>query len=113
MSSSVVLVSPDELAGLDAAGLEQALVDAERAKRMVEAAILDIVDEADRRAVWAHDGHVSARGWHLALTHTSPTETMRRLQTVRAVRDLPELRARGTWHITRPDGTPVDQPRAA
>jgi hypothetical protein len=94
MSTSVVLPSPDELAGLDAAGLEHALVEAERAKRMIEAAIVDIVDEADQRHVWAHDGHVSARGWHLALTNTSPTETMRRLQSVRAVRALPELRAR-------------------
>jgi hypothetical protein len=94
MSTFVVLPSPDELVGLDAAGLEHALVEAERAKRMIEAAILDIVDEADQRALWAHDGHVSARGWHLALTNTAPAETMRRLQSVRAVRDLPELRAR-------------------
>jgi hypothetical protein len=94
MSTSVVLPSPEELAGLDAVGLEHALVEAERAKRMIEAAILDIVDEADQRRLWVHDGHVSARGWHLALTNTSPAETMRRLQSVRAVRDLPELRAR-------------------
>lgn len=94
MYSSVELPSPAELAELDAAGLEQALVHAERAKRMVEAATLDIIDEADRRKAWAHDGHTSARGWHLALTNTAPAETMRRLQSVRAVRDLPELRER-------------------
>lgn len=94
MAHQVMLRSPDDLAGLSAAELEQAMIDAEQVKRMAEAALLDVIDEADRRRIWSDDGHVSVRGWHIALTNTSAGETMRRLQTVRAVRDLPELRAR-------------------
>jgi hypothetical protein len=94
MESPATLPSSERLATMTPAELEQALVDAERIRRMAEAVLLDVVDEADRRRLWADDGHASSRGWLQALTNTSGAETMRRLQSVRAVRDLPELRAR-------------------
>ena len=94
MGTAVVIPSPEEISELDAAGLEAALVDIERARRQVEAGLIDVLDEADQQRVWADDGHSSVRGWASALTNTSGTETMRRLQTMRALRDLDDVRQR-------------------
>lgn len=93
MSLMIELPSAEEISTLDAAGLEQALVDAERVRRQVEAVLVDVLDVADRERVWADDRHASVRQWALALTNTSNAEMRRRLQTMRAVRDLDGLRA--------------------
>jgi hypothetical protein len=50
------------------------------------------MDRADATDRYRIDGHASVRGWVTALTNPSPVETKRRLQTMRALRDLPELR---------------------
>lgn len=74
------------------AELEGALVALERARRQVESGLIDALDHADQAQVWADDGHRSVRGWALALTNTSGAEMMRRLQTMRALRDLDHVR---------------------
>jgi hypothetical protein len=94
MDRVIRLLSPERLAGLAPHELERALVDAERHRRMIEAAMIDVLDEADRRRVWARDGHVSVRGWASALTGVSQAENRRRLQTMRARRDLDLVRER-------------------
>lgn len=94
MSISLVLPSPEELAMMDAAGLERALVETEQARRIVESVFVDVLDVADRERVWADDGHRAVRNWMIALTGVSPAEAHRRCQTMRALRDLEELRAR-------------------
>jgi hypothetical protein len=94
MGTAVVIPSPEDISGLDAAGLETALVDIERARRQLEAGLIDVLDEADQQRVWATDGHTSVRAWALALTNTSGAEMMRRLQTMRALRDLDDVRER-------------------
>jgi hypothetical protein len=90
---SITLLSPGEVAELRDDDLDAALVGMERARRMVEAAIVDLLDEADRRRRYVADGHVSVRGWAQALTNCSRVETMRRSQTMRALRDLESVRA--------------------
>ena len=90
---SITLPAPEEVAALADGDLDEALVEMERARRLVESAIVDVLDEADRRRRYVADGHVSVRGWAQALTNCSRAETMRRLQTMRALRDLESLRA--------------------
>jgi uncharacterized protein DUF222 len=90
---SITLMSAEEVAALGDGDLDEALVEMERARRLVEAAIVDVLDEADRRRRYVADGHVSVRGWAQALTNCSRGETMRRLQTMRALRDLESWRA--------------------
>lgn len=92
MGVMVELPSLDELEVMDAADLERSLVAVEQARRLLESAYVDVVDVADRNRVWADDGHRCARNWLVALTGVSPVEALRRLQTVRALRDLGEVR---------------------
>lgn len=87
-----VLPTPAEVAGLSGADLDRALVELESARRIVEAAYVAVLDRADSTGHFRNDGHASVRGWSMALTNSSPTETKRRLQTMRALRDLPEAR---------------------
>jgi len=89
----ITLLSPEEVAALGDGDLDVALVDLERARRLVESSIVDVMDEADRRRRYVADGHVSVRGWAQAVTNCSRFETMRRLQTMRALRNLESLRA--------------------
>jgi hypothetical protein len=86
------LPTPAEMAELSGADLDQALVDIETANRLLEAARVAVLDRADETGRFRHDGHASVREWARALTNASPTETKRRLQTMRALRDLPEAR---------------------
>jgi hypothetical protein len=84
------LPTPAEMAELSGADLDQALVELERARRQLEAAHMAVLDRADSTGRFRTDGHASVRGWSMALTNSSPTETKRRLQTMRALRELPE-----------------------
>jgi hypothetical protein len=84
------LPTPAEMAELSDADLDRALVDLEEARRKLEAAYVAVLDRADHTGRWRGDGHASVRGWATALTNASPVETRRRLQTMRALRELPE-----------------------
>ena len=84
--------TPAEAAELCGADLDRALVDLEVARRQLEAAYVAVLDRADETGRFREDGHASVRGWVTALTNSSPVETRRRLQTMRALRDLPEAR---------------------
>jgi hypothetical protein len=86
-----VVPTPVEVAGLTGAELDRALLELEIARRKLEAAYLAVLDRADSMKRYVPDGHASVRGWTVALTDTSPGEVQRRLQTMRALRDLPEL----------------------
>ena len=88
------------LAGLDGglgslSGVELAdrLVELERVLRRTEAAIVAVVDEADRRSVCADDGHASVRGWAAATVRWSPVELRDRVRCARLGRDLPDVLA--------------------
>jgi Domain of unknown function (DUF222) len=83
--------TPAEVAELSGPELDRVLVDLEVARRRLEAAYVAVLDRADDTGHFRDDGHVSVRAWSMALTNSSPVETMRRLQTVRALRDLPEV----------------------
>jgi uncharacterized protein DUF222 len=81
----------DDLGVLDGCGLAARLQDLERLQRRVEHAIVAVVGEADRRAVWAVDGHRSVRGWCQATVNWSGAETTHRIRTVRLFADLDQL----------------------
>jgi hypothetical protein len=81
------------VAELDGADLDRALVELERARRQVEAAYLTVLDRADATGRYALDGHSSVRGWAAALGNVAPAETHRRLQVMRAARDIPAMHA--------------------
>ncbi len=61
---------------------------------MVEATLLDVIDVADQRGIYADDGHATVRQWVQTLTNCSRTEATRRVQSMRALRDLELLRSR-------------------
>jgi hypothetical protein len=88
------LPTPAEVAELSDGDLDRALVELESARRTLEAAYVAVLDRADATGRFRNDGHASVRGWVMALTNSSPTETKRRLQTMRALRDLPVARDR-------------------
>ena len=90
----VELPLPDELVALSAGGLEQTLVATEQVRRQVEATLLDVIDVADQRGIYADDGHATVRQWVQTLTNCSRTEATRRVQSMRALRDLELLRSR-------------------
>jgi hypothetical protein len=92
MATMVEIPTPEEFSAMGAAELESAMVVLERARRQIEGGLIDALDRADQTRVWADDGHRSVRGWALALTNTSGAEMMRRLQTMRALRDLAHVR---------------------
>ncbi len=71
-----------DLDSSDERELAHRLQDLERLARSVEHAIVTCVDEADRRGLWAADGHRSVRGWCQATVNWSGAETSHRLRTV-------------------------------
>ena len=73
----VELPLPEELVALSAGGLEQTLVATEQVRRLVEATLLDVIDVADRRGIFADDGHATVRQWVQTLTNSSGTEAAR------------------------------------
>jgi len=81
--------TPADVAGLSGPQLDRALVELETARRRLEAAYVAVLDQADTTKRYELNGHASVRGWTLALTDSSPVETHRRLQTMRALRELP------------------------
>ena len=92
MTGSVVLPSLEEISALGDAELEVCLVELEQSRRVLEAAMVGVLDEADQRRLWAGDGHRGVRNWLMALTNVSSAEASRRCQLMRALRDLDELR---------------------
>lgn len=91
---SLEVPSFEQISGLGAGELEWMLVALEHARRQLEASMVDVIDVADRDRVFADDGHRTVRNWLVALTGISPAEAHRRCQTMRALRDLDELRER-------------------
>ncbi|MGB0114766.1 MAG: DUF222 domain-containing protein [Ilumatobacteraceae bacterium] len=83
--------TPADVAGLSGADLDRALAEVESARRRLEAAYLAVLDRSDATKRYADDGHASVRGWASALTDTAPAETQRRLQSMRALRELPSV----------------------
>lgn len=69
--------------------LADLLVELEVTLRRTEAAIVAVVDEADRRQVFTGDGHASVRGWAGATVRWSPVELRDRVRCAHLGRDLP------------------------
>jgi hypothetical protein len=92
MTGPLVAPSLEQVSALGDAELEACLVELERSRRVLEAAMVDVLDEADQRRLWACDGHRGVRNWLMALTNVSPAEAARRCQLMRALRDLDQLR---------------------
>jgi hypothetical protein len=76
------------LDSLDGHQLANRLQDLERVHRRVEHAIVGVVRAADRRGVWAEDGHRGVRGWCQATVNWSYGDTTHRLRTVTVLDDL-------------------------
>lgn len=93
MEESGSFPSVDDIDGLAGPDLDRALVAVERARRQVEATYLAVLDAAETAGRYRDDGHASVKGWAIALGGTAPLETHRRLQSMRAVRELPGTRA--------------------
>jgi hypothetical protein len=91
---SVQLVCDDmdalvaDLDRLDGRGLADHLQELERIHRRLEHAIVAVVREADRRSVWAEDGHRGVRGWCMATANWSHADTTHRIRTVTLLDDL-------------------------
>lgn len=79
------------LEALSAAELAQRLQMLERQMRRCEAAMVAVLDHADRRGVFSIDGHRSIRGWAGATVRWSDAETRDRCRTVALVRDVPDV----------------------
>ena len=75
---------------MSGADLDHALVAVERARRDVEATYLAVLDRAEQTRRFEADGHAGVRGWAVALANTGSAELHRRLQSMRALRDLPD-----------------------
>lgn len=90
MEAGSTFPSAAEVAALSDADLDRALVTIERARRELEAAYVAVLERADTTQRYLADGHASVRGWASALANTGSVELRRRLQTMRALRDLPE-----------------------
>lgn len=63
----------------------------ERIVRRAEAAIVRLIDIADRREVHRDDGHSSVQAWCRATVRWSAAEAADRWRTVRAARDVPDI----------------------
>jgi hypothetical protein len=85
--------SATDVAALSGADLDHALVAIERARRELEAAYVTVLDRAESTRRYDADGHAGVRGWASALANTGSVELHRRLQTMRALRDLPDVAA--------------------
>ena len=93
-----------DLDALDGRDLGARLQELERLARVLEHTIVDVVGEANRRAVWAEDGHRSVRSWCMATANWSWGETTARLRTVTLLDDLPvcdEALAAGTVGVAQ------------
>jgi DNA-binding transcriptional ArsR family regulator len=91
MDTASMFPSAAEVAALSGADLDHALVAIERARREVEAAYVAVLDRAEATQRFTADGHAGVRGWASALANTGSAELHRRLQTMRALRDLPHV----------------------
>ena len=78
----------DDLACLDGRDLAACLQELERRQRSLEHAIVSVVAEADRRAVWAEDGHRGVRGWCQATVNWSGAETTHRVRSATLLTEL-------------------------
>jgi len=81
----------DSALGHDHRHLGDTLGSLERVSRAVEAAVLHILDDAERRGEHRADGHLSLTGWLGSVTRTSPSERRARKQSLRLVRLAPEF----------------------
>jgi hypothetical protein len=79
------------LDGLSGRELAARLQDLERVMRRCEAAVVSVLDAADRRGVYSVDGHRSIRGWAGGTVRWSPGETLARCRTVQLLRDVPAV----------------------
>lgn len=84
---ALLVADPAEADGV-ALGVEVAML--EGLARRIETALVARVAEADRRGVWADDGHRSARNWVQALTNCSSTEATARVRVASMMRELPD-----------------------
>lgn len=82
-----------DLHGLDDRGLGDRLVSLERVLRAAEAAIVAVVDAAERSGAWRVDGHASVQGWARSVVRWSELESRDRVRTVRLFRDAPLVAA--------------------
>jgi hypothetical protein len=81
----------DDLHLLSGRELAQRLQDLERCQRRLEHAIVTVVGEADRRGVWAEDGHRGVRGWCQATVNWSGAETGHRIRSVRLLEEFGQV----------------------
>jgi hypothetical protein len=88
---SVVVPSASEVASLDGRALDWLLWELEVARRRVEAAVVAVVDRADRSRQFLADGHRSVGAWVEAVTNCSAGDALRRQQSARALRVLPTV----------------------
>src|SRR5215216_4448030 len=77
------------LGDLDGRGLAERLVAIGLQRRALEADAAAVIAEAERREVYAEDGHVSVRGWVKATLRLSNAEVMHRVRTAKLVSALP------------------------
>lgn len=81
-----------ELVGVaDAAEVAAALVAVERALRGVSAASVDLVADADWRALFVFDGHRSVKGWVAATIRLPYAEVVRRVRLGRLFGRFPQV----------------------
>jgi hypothetical protein len=83
------VLSREEIEVLDGVDLDRALLAAEARARASQREMADILDVAERRTRHRADGHRNVRGWLLAFTRISGPEATARIQTMRAMRELP------------------------
>jgi hypothetical protein len=83
------VLSREEIEALDGVDLDRALLAAEARARASQREMADILDVAEQRKRHRADGHRNVRGWLLAFTGISGPEATARIQTMRAMRELP------------------------
>jgi hypothetical protein len=106
LAVTLELPTPDQIESLDGDDHDALLVELERVRRRVEAAIVDVIDRADRNARFLEDDHRNSAAWVRAVTNCSAAESRARVRTVRALRDLPTTR-----QMLRDAAVGVDQVR--
>ena len=90
---TVPMPSVEALAAMSAADRAAVLAALNHAVRCIEAATVDLVEVAERAGDHLADGHRSAAAWLTASTNCSPGEARARVQSARAMRTLPSVRA--------------------
>ena len=78
-------------AGLSGRELGDRLVEIERVRRVLEAATVAVLDEADRSGSFRDDGHVTLGSWARATVNWSYGEAMGRVREVDLVRLCPKV----------------------